>query len=422
MDPKPLWQRPDMGSRISARFFTRRLSLRVLGLLSICLVLYNVVYSTELRGRLENVQAPRNTGQPHHGTDTTELQDGPPSATCYGTELVNNGTEKATLVMLVRNSELHGALSSIRMVEDRFNRRFHYPWTFLNDKPFTDDFIKYTSGLASGPVEYAVIPEDDWSIPDHVNITIMREEMLRMAQQEIIYGGSLSYRHMCRFNSGFFYNQEVMRKYDWYWRVEPGIELYCDINYDPFTFMRENKKVYGFVISMYEFRDTITTLWSRTRQFVEENSQFLHANNSLDFLVDGEQPSKPGDKHIGNGDYNLCHFWSNFEIASLEFYRSEAYSKYFEFLDSTGGFFYERWGDAPVHSIGVGLFAPKNSIHHFADFGYSHPPCARCPQDDESHTSGRCVCSRNKNFDSEGYSCLPRWWKVAGMNKGTGWI
>jgi hypothetical protein len=321
--------------------------------------------------------------------------------------------------MLVRNSELHGALSSIRMVEDRFNRRFHYPWTFLNDKPFTDDFIKYTSGLASGPVEYAVIPEDDWSIPDHVNTTIMRAEMLRMAKQEIIYGGSLSYRHMCRFNSGFFYNQEVMRKYDWYWRVEPGIELYCDINYDPFTFMRENKKIYGFVISMYEFRDTITTLWDRTRQFVAENSQFLHANNSLDFLVDGAEPSRPGDNHLGDGDYNLCHFWSNFEIASLEFYRSEAYSRYFEFLDSTGGFFYERWGDAPVHSIGVGLFAPKDSIHHFADFGYSHPPCARCPQDDESHTSGRCVCSRNKNFDSDSYSCLPRWWKV---NRGTGWI
>ncbi|CAZ84609.1 unnamed protein product [Tuber melanosporum] len=390
MDPKLLWQRADTGSRISARFFTRRLSLRVLALLSICVVLYNVVYSTELRRRLEmNVQAPRHTGQPQHGTDTAELEDGPPSATCFGAELGHNGTEKATLVMLVRNSELHGALSSIRMVEDRFNRRFHYPWTFLNDKPFTDDFIKYTSGLASGPVEYAVIPEDDWSIPDHVNTTIMRAEMLRMAKQEIIYGGSLSYRHMCRFNSGFFYNQEVMRKYDWYWRVEPGIELYCDINYDPFTFMRENKKIYGFVISMYEFRDTITTLWDRTRQF------------------------------LNHGDYNLCHFWSNFEIASLEFYRSEAYSRYFEFLDSTGGFFYERWGDAPVHSIGVGLFAPKDSIHHFADFGYSHPPCARCPQDDESHTSGRCVCSRNKNFDSDSYSCLPRWWKV---NRGTGWI
>lgn len=76
--------------------------------------------------------------------------------------------------------------------------------------------------------------------------------MLRMAGEDIIYGGSLSYRyvsnqafsfsalttadnvgmprHMCRFNSGFIHNQEVMRKYDWYWRVEPGIQFYCDVD------------------------------------------------------------------------------------------------------------------------------------------------------------------------------------------------
>jgi hypothetical protein len=66
----------------------------------------------------------------------------------------------------------------------------------------------------------------------------------------------------------------------------------------------------------------------------------------------------------------------------------------------------------------VGLFAPKDSIHHFADFGYSHAPCSRCPQDEESHTSGRCLCNRNTHFDADSYSCLPRWWNVAGVNKG----
>jgi hypothetical protein len=39
-----------------------------------------------------------------------------------------------------RNSELHAARSTIREVEDRFNKRFGYPWVFLNDEPFTDEF------------------------------------------------------------------------------------------------------------------------------------------------------------------------------------------------------------------------------------------------------------------------------------------
>lgn len=33
--------------------------------------------------------------------------------------------------------------------------------------------------------------------------------------------------------------------------------------------------------------------------------------------------------------------WSNFEIGDLDFWRGEAYSKFFEFLDSKGGFYYE---------------------------------------------------------------------------------
>lgn len=41
----------------------------------------------------------------------------------------------------------------------------------------------------------------------------------------------------------------------------------------------------------------------------------------------------------------LCvdHFlvWSNFEIADLDLWRSEAYSKFFDFLDEKGGFYYE---------------------------------------------------------------------------------
>lgn len=47
---------------------------------------------------------------------------------------------------------------------------------------------------------------------------------------------------------------------------------------------------------------------------------------------------------------------------------------FFEHLDKQGGFYYERWGDAPVHSIGAALFANKSQIHFFDDIGYRHEP------------------------------------------------
>lgn len=89
--------------------------------------------------------------------------------------------------------------------------------------------------------------------------------------------------------------------------------------------------------------------------------------------------------------------WSNFEIGDLDFWRGEAYAKFFDYLDQKGGFYYERWGDAPVHSIGAALFARKDQIHFFSDIGYRHEPFQHCPQG-EQHSRGKCWCAENENF------------------------
>ena len=38
-------------------------------------------------------------------------------------------------------------------------------------------------------------------------------------------GWMVSYRHMCRWNSGFFYKHPRLRDFDWYWRVEPDVRI-----------------------------------------------------------------------------------------------------------------------------------------------------------------------------------------------------
>ena len=93
--------------------------------------------------------------------------------------------------------------------------------------------------------------------------------------------------------------------------------------------------------------------------------------------------------------------WSNFEIGDLDLWRSEAYMKFFEHLDKKGGFYYERWGDAPVHSIAVALFAPKTAIHFFRDIGYRHEPFQHCPQGN-LYKEGSCSCKRYDNIGEWG--------------------
>ena len=41
---------------------------------------------------------------------------------------------------------------------------------------------------------------------------------------------------------------------------------------------------------------------------------------------------------------------------------SQAYEEYFKYLDRTGGFFYERWGDAPVHSLGAVMLLNSSQV------------------------------------------------------------
>ena len=42
--------------------------------------------------------------------------------------------------MLARNGDLAGVVKSLKQMEDRFNKRFRYPYVFLNEEAFTDKF------------------------------------------------------------------------------------------------------------------------------------------------------------------------------------------------------------------------------------------------------------------------------------------
>lgn len=316
----------------------------------------------------------------------------------------------ATFVTLARNSDTWDLAKSIRAMEDRFNRHYNYDWVFLNNEEFDDEFKKVTSALVSGKTHYGLIPTDHWSFPswiDQEKAAAVREDM---KNRKIIYGDSISYRHMCRYESGFFFRHDLMKNYEWYWRVEPSVEFFCDISYDPFKYMADNKKKYSFVLSLPEYAETIPTLWHTVKDFMKKKPEYIADNNALGWLSDD-----------GGDTYNKCHFWSNFEIGNLNWLRSPAYIDYFTHLDQAGGFFYERWGDAPVHSIAAGLMLKKEEIHFFNDIAYYHVPFTHCPTGEDVRLKHKCHCNPKENFDWKGYSCTGKWHDVAGLPRPVGW-
>jgi len=100
---------------------------------------------------------------------------------------------------------------------------------------------------------------------------------------------------------------------------------------------------------MLEYVQTIPTFWDTMTDFIKKNPQYVAKDNAMDYL-----------SNDGGRTYSLCHceyrflsmccprdpesppaVWSNFEIADMNLWRTEAYTKYFEHLDASGGFYYE---------------------------------------------------------------------------------
>lgn len=140
-------------------------------------------------------------------------------------------------------------------------------------------------------------------------------------------------------------------------------------------------------MTLREIPETIATLWKTISKFFRDHPTYVHPKSaSRTFLLESTEEGQA---------YTSCHFWSNFEIGNLNFFRSQKYLEYPDHLDKSGGFFYERWGDAPVHTNALVMMLDKSQIHFFGDIGYYHSVFGRCPKGDDLHSLGRCLCPKH---------------------------
>ncbi|KAJ7666731.1 nucleotide-diphospho-sugar transferase [Mycena polygramma] len=248
----------------------------------------------------------------------------------YLLSLTHDGAN-ATFVILARNSDLDNTVRSVREVEDRFNTRHHYPFVLLNDEPFTDEFKRRVSAVASGSVEYGLVPRDHWVQPDWIDEDKATKGREQLVSENVIYGGIFArcirghfyetitragakdasmrdpakacsahtalpplWRFWSLANFAFAYSlffqlllqTPLVQKYRWYWRIEPDVHFHCDVNFDPFLFMQDRGKVYGFTITMYEFDKTIPSLWGHVKDFIKLHPEHVAKDNAMGFMSD----------------------------------------------------------------------------------------------------------------------------------------
>ncbi|KAF2103477.1 alpha-1,2-mannosyltransferase Kre5 [Rhizodiscina lignyota] len=355
---------------------------------------------------------------------------------------MNNPRANAAFVVLARNKELDGVVQSIRSIERHFNRWFHYPYVFLNDGDFNSTFKETVQNYTSAPVEFGKVNDTLWGFPDWVDPDVAKEGIAKQGDNAIMYGGMESYHHMCRFYSGMFYKHELLQKYDWYWRLEPEITYFCDITYDPFIHMERANKTYGFTIAVKELKETVPNIFRYASAFKRKNNiasrgmwemflerpdeelneeELLHPKKKKNKLMQPQkvididpQAPEPDEIHedaMDGEQYNMCHFWSNFEIARLDWFRSKEYNEFFEMMDRSGGFWNERWGDAPIHSLAAGVLLSPDDIHYFRDFGYRHTTIGHCPRNAPARQLPRIPYLEKTTLDAKERAKEDEYWE-----------
>lgn len=140
---------------------------------------------------------------------------------------------------------------------------------------------------------------------------------------------------------------------------------------DPFIHMERQNKTYGFTIAVKELKETVPNIFRYASAYKRVNNissqglweMFLEPKpeEAKDELPKDDPKykkplpedilrSEPGagtlpevDPEAMEGEvYNMCHFWSNFEIARLDWFRSKEYEDFFQMMDRSGGFWMER--------------------------------------------------------------------------------
>ena len=132
--------------------------------------------------------------------------------------------------------------------------------------------------------------------------------------------------------------------------------------------MAEANKTYGFTIAVKELRETVPNIFRYASAYKRKNNlkskglweMFLEnppkneenplEDNKQDKLPEEILQNEPGENTVPDVDpeamegesYNMCHFWSNFEIARLDWFRSKEYEEFFDIMDKSGGFWTER--------------------------------------------------------------------------------
>jgi len=148
---------------------------------------------------------------------------------------------------------------------------------------------------------------------------------------------ALGYRHMCSFMT--FAWHRVLSSYSFAMRVDDDVcvQRFAE---DPFARMRRDGLVYSYGLETLERHDeTLATLPSWLSTYAGPQTPSVDTRELVEHM-----------------------FFTNFFISRVDWWATEDVSTFLSAVADSGGVFAHRWGDAPIQTAALRLFAPADKL------------------------------------------------------------
>lgn len=317
--------------------------------------------------------------------------DDPADGKIYG------GAVNGTLYTLLSGADDDTVLKTVRSMSERFANAGdrHYDWVFVAPGGASDTLKDEIRAAWPGAARFAGVEGDDWTdLPSFLDEGVLRSRIGALSAQSDPHSDDMEYRKANRFHTTVAHIHPVLSEYRYALRVDAGVELLADASTDLLADLAARGAVYGFAdAETGSPRAGSGGLWESVRSYVTFHQQRVPQDNLLAFVSNDKGSS-----------YNHCQFSTGLAALDLEFFREETISAFLSWIDREGGYYYELWSDAPVHSIAVSLFAHSREVVHFADLSWRQPDREHCAVD----TDASAGCTSPMANATSADTCL-RW-------------
>ena len=271
--------------------------------------------------------------------------------------------KSVAIIVLCRESEVPDMVKTMASFDAAYNAAKRHDYIVFSDVPWAPEALAALTAATRARVRFALLDDYAWGVPKHID----RRNFSAVLAEKTYYGNSESYRKMCRFFAGPVFTLPILAEYRYAWRLDSHVRYLCDIVEDPIARMEASGALYGYALRMKEKMDTIPSLWGTAEAYALQQGRKAAVREQWDVTIPGHALD------VG------CHYWNNMEITRLDWFRGPVYQGFFRHLEQSGGFFYERWGDAPVRTLALLLLADRTDVIWFEELGYQHPWWIKCP-------------------------------------------